>query len=49
MLADGRARRRHAGDRLAEEQVFPGLRAGEKLSAKTRMPPRAAIQTRDGR
>ena len=31
-----------------EEQVFPGLRAGEKLERQTRMPPRAAIQTRDG-
>jgi cell division protein FtsI/penicillin-binding protein 2 len=30
------------------ELVFPGLRAGERLERKTRMPPRAAIQARDG-
>ena len=30
------------------EQVFPGLRAGERLERETRMPPRAAIQARDG-
>ena len=28
--------------------VHPGLRPGEKLTRKTRMPPRAAIQARDG-
>ena len=30
------------------EQVFPGLRAGERLARETQMPPRAAIQARDG-
>jgi hypothetical protein len=30
------------------EHVFPGLRAGERLERETRMPPRAAIQARDG-
>ena len=30
------------------EQVFPGLRAGQKLERTTEMPPRAAIQARDG-
>jgi peptidoglycan glycosyltransferase len=30
------------------ELVFPGLRAGERLERETRMPPRAAIQARDG-
>jgi peptidoglycan glycosyltransferase len=30
------------------ELVFPGLRAGERLERKTRMPPRAALQARDG-
>jgi peptidoglycan glycosyltransferase len=30
------------------ELAFPGLRAGETLSRATRMPPRAAIQARDG-
>src|SRR5215204_4634076 len=30
------------------EQVFPGLRAGERLTRKTTMPPRAAIEARDG-
>jgi hypothetical protein len=30
------------------EQVFPGLRAGERLERTTEMPPRAAIQARDG-
>ncbi|HET8953340.1 MAG TPA: penicillin-binding transpeptidase domain-containing protein [Solirubrobacteraceae bacterium] len=28
--------------------VFPGLRAGEQLERETQMPPRAAIQARDG-
>src|SRR3954470_14408527 len=28
--------------------VFPGLRAGERLSRRTRLPPRAAILARDG-
>jgi len=31
------------------EHVFPGLRAGERLKRDTSMPPRAAIQARDGR
>jgi cell division protein FtsI/penicillin-binding protein 2 len=30
------------------EQVFPGLQAGQKLERTTEMPPRAAIQARDG-
>jgi penicillin-binding protein A len=30
------------------EHVFPGLRAGERLTRQTRMPPRAAIQARNG-
>jgi cell division protein FtsI/penicillin-binding protein 2 len=30
------------------ELVFPGLRAGERLERTTEMPPRAAIQARDG-
>ncbi len=30
------------------EQVFPGLRAGERLERETTMPERAAIQARDG-
>jgi len=30
------------------ELAFPGLRAGERLERETRMPPRAAIQARDG-
>src|SRR5918995_50168 len=30
------------------EQVFPGLLAGERLARETQMPPRAAIQARDG-
>jgi penicillin-binding protein A len=30
------------------EQVFPGLRADERLERETTMPPRAAIQARDG-
>jgi cell division protein FtsI/penicillin-binding protein 2 len=30
------------------EQVFPGLRAGQQLERETEMPPRAAIQARDG-
>jgi len=30
------------------EHVFPGLRGGERLRRETRMPPRAAIQSRDG-
>ena len=30
------------------EHVFPGLRAGEELGRQTRMPPRAALQARDG-
>ena len=30
------------------EQVFPGLRAGEQLARETTMPPRAAIEARDG-
>jgi cell division protein FtsI/penicillin-binding protein 2 len=30
------------------EQVFPGLRAGERLERETTMPPRAAIEARDG-
>src|SRR5688572_2874597 len=30
------------------EQVFPGLRSGEELTRTTQMPPRAAIQARDG-
>ena len=30
------------------ELVFPGLRAGERLQRTTEMPPRAAIQARDG-
>jgi cell division protein FtsI/penicillin-binding protein 2 len=28
--------------------VFPGLRSGEELTRRTRMPPRATIRTRDG-
>jgi penicillin-binding protein A len=31
-----------------DELVFPGLRPGEKLTRRTRMPPRATIRTRDG-
>jgi len=30
------------------EQVFPGLREGERLQRQTTMPPRAALQARDG-
>jgi cell division protein FtsI/penicillin-binding protein 2 len=30
------------------EQVFPGLRNGERLQRQTTMPPRAALQARDG-
>jgi peptidoglycan glycosyltransferase len=30
------------------ESVFPGLRAGERLTRETKMPPRAAIQARNG-
>jgi peptidoglycan glycosyltransferase len=30
------------------EHVFPGLRPGERLRRTTRMPPRAAIEARDG-
>jgi cell division protein FtsI/penicillin-binding protein 2 len=30
------------------ELVFPGLRTGEQLARETRMPPRAAIQARNG-
>src|SRR5215210_4648752 len=30
------------------EQAFPGLRAGETLERETTMPPRAALQARDG-
>src|SRR5215208_2998144 len=30
------------------ELVFPGLRSGERLERETTMPPRAAIQARDG-
>jgi cell division protein FtsI/penicillin-binding protein 2 len=30
------------------EYVFPGLRRGERLERDTRMPPRAALQARDG-
>jgi peptidoglycan glycosyltransferase len=30
------------------EQVFPGLRTGERLARETAMPPRAAIEARDG-
>ena len=37
-----------AGDRLGPHLVHPGLRPGEKLTRETSMPPRAAIQARDG-
>ena len=38
-----------AGDRLGPRSlVHPGLRPGEKLSRETSLPPRAAIQARDG-
>ena len=30
------------------QQVFPGLRPGQRLERETQMPPRAAIQARDG-
>jgi cell division protein FtsI/penicillin-binding protein 2 len=30
------------------EYIFPGLRSGEKLTSETTMPPRAAIQARNG-
>src|SRR5688500_1664274 len=36
-----------AGIAWRPEQVFPGLRAGERLRRETRMPPRAALQARD--
>jgi penicillin-binding protein A len=39
---------RSAGIAWRPEQVFPGLRPGEQLERQTRMPPRAAIQARDG-
>jgi cell division protein FtsI/penicillin-binding protein 2 len=34
--------------RWSQALVFPGLRAGETLSRQTRLPPRAALQARDG-
>jgi penicillin-binding protein A len=37
-----------AGIDWRPEHVFPGLRARETLRRKTRLPPRAAIQARDG-
>ena len=37
-----------AGIAWRPEQVFPGLRTGERLARETTMPPRAAIQARDG-
>ncbi len=37
-----------AGIAWRPEQVFPGLRSGEQLARTTQMPPRAAIQARDG-
>jgi hypothetical protein len=37
-----------AGIDWSRNLVFPGLRRGEKLRRSTRMPPRAAIQARDG-
>jgi peptidoglycan glycosyltransferase len=37
-----------AGVAWRPEQVFPGLRPGERLERETTMPPRAAIQARDG-
>ena len=37
-----------AGVAWRPEQAFPGLRAGEALRRDTTMPPRAALQARDG-
>ena len=37
-----------AGVAWRPEQVFPGLQAGQRLERRTEMPPRAAIQARDG-
>ena len=37
-----------AGVAWRPEQAFPGLRPGERLERETTMPPRAAIQARDG-
>src|SRR5829696_3406079 len=37
-----------AGVAWRPEQAFPGLRADETLERKTTMPPRAALQARDG-